>query len=140
MAEPTAPAQAEFTFSGEKILAMQRRTAVRYRCALATPGWLTLPDGGTLETWIHNLSETGIGLNAGQRLEPGTALVIRLRGPAPGGEVALGARVVHTTAEADGSWRVGCAFTHRLKAESLAALLGVPALPPEGSDGRGDVP
>jgi hypothetical protein len=139
MADPTAPAQAKFTFSGEKILAMQRRTAVRYRCALATPGWLTLPDGGILETWIHNLSETGIGLNAGQPLEPGTALVIRLRGPAPDSEVALGARVVHTTPEADGSWRVGCAFTHRLKPEGLAALLGVSVLPPGEPDGSGTV-
>jgi hypothetical protein len=127
MPEPNTPAQAEFTFSGNKILGMQRRTAVRYRCALGTIGRLALPDGSALETWIHNLSETGIGLITSHPLEAGLALVIHLRGPAPGGEVALSARVAHATAEADGTWRVGCAFKRRLKAEALATLL-CPAL------------
>jgi hypothetical protein len=123
MTEPSTAAQADFTFSSEKILAMQRRTAVRYRCALGSAGWLSLPDGGTLETWIHNLSETGIGLNMPDPLEEGLRLVIHLRGPAPGSHVALAARVVHSTQEPDGSWRVGCVFEQRLRAEALAALL-----------------
>ncbi len=123
MPDPTPAAEAEFTFSSEKILAMQRRTAVRYRCALATPGWLSLADGSTLEAWIHNLSETGIGLNVARPLEPGTPLVVRMRGPAREGLVALPGRVVHSTAEADGSWRIGCAFDQRLRPEALAALL-----------------
>jgi hypothetical protein len=73
---------------------MQRRTAVRYRCALATPGWLSFADGGTLEAWIHNLSEAGIGLNLPRPLEPGVALAVRMRGPAREGEVALPARAL----------------------------------------------
>ena len=119
----TLTPQAEFTFSGEKIQAMQRRTAVRYRCALATAGRLALPGGVTLETWILNLSETGIGLNLDRPLEPGTALVVHLRGPTPGAEVELPARVVHATSEPDNSWRIGCVFDRRLKAAALAALL-----------------
>jgi hypothetical protein len=119
----TPTLQAEFTFSGEKIEAMQRRTAVRYRCALATAGRLSLPGGDTLETWILNLSETGIGLNLARPLEPDTPLVVHLRGPTPGAEVELPARVVHTTPEPDNTWRVGCVFDRRLKAEALAALL-----------------
>jgi hypothetical protein len=123
MPDPTPDAEAEFTFSGEKILGMQRRTAVRYRCALATPGWLFFADGGTLEAWIHNLSETGIGLNLSRPLDPGVALIVRMRGPAQEGQVALAARVVHCSPEGDGSWRVGCVFDQRLKPEALAALL-----------------
>ncbi len=123
MLEPITPARAEFTFSGEKIQAMQRRTAVRYRCALATAGRLSLPGGVVVDTWILNLSETGIGLNLASPLEAGTPLVVHMRGPSAGPEVALAARVVHATPEPDGSWRVGCVFDRRLKAEALAELL-----------------
>jgi hypothetical protein len=117
------PARAEFTFEREQLVGMQRRTAVRYRCALATVGRLELADGGILETWILNLSETGIGLNLPHPLEAGTPVVIHLRGPAAGATVALAARVVHATPEPDASFRIGCAFVERLKPDALAALL-----------------
>ncbi len=55
--------------------------------------------------------------------ERGTALVVHLRDPAGGPGVALPARVVHATQEPDGTWRIGCAFDQRLKADAVAALL-----------------
>ena len=123
MAEPAPPNRAEFTFGKEQVVGMQRRTAVRFRCALATAGRLSFAAGETVDTWILNLSEGGIGLNLSRSLELGTPLVVHMRGPAEGAEVALPARVVHSTQEADGSWRVGCQFEHRLKPDALAALL-----------------
>ena len=50
-------------------------------------------------------------------------MVIRLRGPAPEGAVTLPARVAHATAEADGTWRIGCAFAERITPATLDALL-----------------
>src|SRR5690349_13017105 len=123
MTESLIPARAEFTLREEQVVGMQRRTAVRYRCAIATAGRLSFAAGEALDTWIVNLSEAGIGLNLARPLERGTALVVHMRGPATSAEVALPARVVHATEEADGSWRVGCQFDQRLKPDALAALL-----------------
>src|SRR5436190_18787149 len=106
----TLTPQAEFTFSGEKIQAMQRRTAVRYRCALATVGRLSLPGGVTLETWILNLSETGIGLNLDRPLAPGTTLVVHLRGQTPDADVQLPAEVDQETSQPDITWRLCVVF------------------------------
>jgi hypothetical protein len=123
MSESVTVARAEFTLRQEQVVGLQRRTAVRYRCALATSGWLSLPSGDTLETWIVNLSAAGIGLSLPHPLELGMALVVHLRGPALGAGLALPARVIHATPEDEGSWRVGCAFDRRLNAETLTALL-----------------
>jgi hypothetical protein len=104
---------------------MQRRTAVRYRCAVGTAGRLAFPDGrDSREVWVCNLSESGIGLNLpGEPLEPGTLVTVRLHGRTPESAVTLAAHVVHNTAEADGTWRVGCMFSERLSAQALTALL-----------------
>jgi hypothetical protein len=119
-----SPAVADFVFAERQVLAMQRRTAVRYRCAVGTPGSVALPDGREeRNVWVYNLSETGIGLTMTSALEPGTPVVIRLRGPAPGASVALPSRVVHATPEPDGTWLVGCAFTERLTEAALIKLL-----------------
>ena len=82
------------------------------------------PDTGEkTETWIANLSEGGIGLNMNAPLEAGTPLVIYLKGPNQTGTVTLLARVIHSTKETDGSWRVGCEFTSKLQPEMLDTLL-----------------
>jgi hypothetical protein len=118
------PVEAEFTLLKRHLSEMKRRSAVRYRCNLATYGRVLFPDGGeTLDTWVHNLSETGIGINLSRSLSVGTALVVRLKGPSEGVTIKLGARVVHATQEVDGTWRVGCEFETRLSHEELDALL-----------------
>jgi hypothetical protein len=125
MSDAPAPAVADITFLERQVVAMQRRTAVRYRCAVGTVGRLSLPDNhDQREVWVYNLSETGIGLTmADGTLASGTSVTIRLRGPTPESAVALTARVVHATAQADGTWRIGCAFTARLTDEVVKALL-----------------
>jgi hypothetical protein len=115
--------EAEFTLLKRHFTGIKRRAAQRYRCPLATLGRLSLPDGTHEDAWAHNLSETGIGLNMGHALEPGTTLLIRLKGTTNGALLSLAARVVHATAEVDGSWRIGCAFVDKLGPDQLDSLL-----------------
>jgi len=123
MAESTIPIEAELTLFRPKFNKVRRRTAERYRCALATAGKLYFPGSGeTMTAWLNNLSVTGIGLNLPRSLDAGQELVIQVRieGGAP---VKLPARVVHATAEVDGTWRVGCTFDVPLAADVLESLL-----------------
>jgi hypothetical protein len=124
MSQQIAPVEAEFTLLERHLNDFKRRASVRYRCNLATLGKLFFPASSeSLESWVHNLSETGVGLNLGRALNVGTDLVIRLRGPSLEKSLQLAARVIHATQEVDGTWRVGCAFETRLSADDLDSLL-----------------
>jgi hypothetical protein len=123
MADNIPTVEAEFTLLKRHFTGIKRRVAQRYRCPLATLGRLSLPDGTHEDAWAHNLSESGIGLNMSHALEAGTALTIRLKSAGGGGCLNLPARVIHSTAEVDGSFRVGCAFVEKLQADQLDALL-----------------
>ncbi len=124
MSEEIIPVEAEFTLLKRNLVRIKRRAAVRYRCNLATLGYLLFPQTGeTVEAWVHNLSETGIGLNLSRPLDAGTAVVIRLCGSTDRLAVKLPAQVVHSTKELDGTWRIGCEFGEKLTAEMLDSLL-----------------
>lgn len=124
MPEPTVPVEAEFTLLKRHLTALKRRGSVRYRSDLACLGRLILPPASTAEdVWVHDLSDTGIGLNLSHRLEAGSAVVVRLKGTSPKVCLELPARVVHCTQEVDGTWRAGCAFDRRLAYDELDALL-----------------
>jgi PilZ domain len=123
MAESTVPIEAELTLFRPKFNKVRRRTAERYRCALATAGTLFFPASGeTLTAWLNNLSVAGIGMNLPRCLDAGQALIIQVRieNSPP---VRLAARVVHSTPEVDGTWRVGCAFDEPLSDDLLESLL-----------------
>ena len=123
MAESTVPIEAELTLFRPRFNKVRRRTAERYRCALATAGTLSFPGSGeSMTAWLNNLSVTGIGLNLPRSLDAGLALAIQVRieNRTP---VRLSGRVVHSTAEVDGSWRVGCQFDEPISAEMLESLL-----------------
>src|SRR3954454_18628749 len=110
MADSTIPVEAELTLFRPKLNKIRRRNAERYRCALASAGTLSFPGSGeTMTAWLNNLSVTGIGLNLPRSLDAGQALLIQVR-VENGPPVRLAAHVVHSTAEVDGTWRVGCAF------------------------------
>jgi hypothetical protein len=116
--------EAEFTLLKRQLVGLRRRTSVRYRCALATLGHIYFPGTGErMETWIANLSEGGIGLNLNCTLAAGTSVMIYLKGPNESTTVSLLARVIHSTKETDGSWRVGCEFASKLQPDMLDALL-----------------
>lgn len=123
MAEPSIPIEAELTLFRPK-QKIRRRAAERYRCGLATAGKLFFPaNGATQHAWIYNLSVTGIGLNLPEPLESGRDVVIQLRMAGKLEVLKLPARVIHSTAEVDQTWRVGCEFAAPLDAEVLDALL-----------------
>ncbi len=124
MAEQTVPVEAEFTLLKRHLNNIKRRGAVRYRCHLATLGRLIFPASGeSREAWVHNLSDSGIGLNLTEPLAAGTEVLIRLSGNSRDVTLKLPARVVHATQEVDGSWRVGCTFAGKLSPEVLETLL-----------------
>jgi hypothetical protein len=123
MSESTVPVEAELTLFRPKLNKVRRRTAERYRCALASAGTLLFPvSGESMIAWLNNLSVTGIGLNLPRPLDAGMELVIQVR-IETGPPVRLPGRVVHCTAEVDGTWRVGCHFHAPLDAEVLESLL-----------------
>jgi hypothetical protein len=121
---------AEFMLAERQVVAMQRRTAVRYRCAVGTQGQLSVAGHSeSRDVFVSNLSEKGIGLTLNQPLETGARVVIRMRGPAPSNVVTLPSRVIHVSPDGEGSWRAGCAFEERLMPETLLALLAEPPAP-----------
>ncbi len=102
----------------------ERRREVRYPCPPERTGRVVVSDGHAA-SWARpcDVSAGGIGLLTAHAYDPGTVLTIRLRArrddPGPG----LFATVVHATGEADGTWRLGCAFDRPLNAETLGAFL-----------------
>jgi hypothetical protein len=123
MAESTVPIEAELTLFRSKLNKVRRRTAERYRCALASAGKLFFPGTGeTMTAWLNNLSVTGIGLNLPRSLDAGQELVIQVRVEG-GPPIKLSARVIHSSFEVDGTWRVGCTFDTQLDHDALEALL-----------------
>jgi len=124
MTEPLTGVEAEFTLLKHHFTGIRRRTAKRYRCALATLGKITFPgENASLEAWAHNLSESGIGLNLDRSLPEGVVVNIRLKGPQSDGALTVAAKVAHSTQQLDGTWRVGCAFEQELTPEQLELLL-----------------
>jgi hypothetical protein len=124
MSDQIIPLEAEFTLLKKDLRGIKRRAAIRYRSALATLGKLIFPESTeTWDAWISNLSETGVGLNLSAALEAGRPLVLLLKLPTQRLTLRLPARVIHSTPEVDGTWRVGCEFANKLTPEELDALL-----------------
>lgn len=122
MAEQSPVVEAEFTLLKRHMTTSGVRGSPRYRCALATLGRLYFPPQANPEdAWIHDLSKIGVGLNLAKPLDAGTPLVVRLKGGTLVLEIE--AKVVHSTPQVDGTWRVGCAFGRKLSAEELESLL-----------------
>jgi hypothetical protein len=124
MADIAEPAEADFALLERQVVGLGRRSAVRFRCALGTTGWLSLPGGrDRREVCVANLSQAGIGLITERALAPGTPVIIRLRGPNPGTAVVVPASVIHATPQTDATWLIGCAFGRRLTDEAFDALV-----------------
>jgi hypothetical protein len=123
MTDSKVAIEAEFTLLRKQIMGIKRRKAERFRCPIASLGKLTIPAGGkNLEVWVKNLSRTGIGFNLACDLESGTEVVILLKG-VNNATFRKPSRVVHTTQEVDGTWRVGCEFSSELTEDELDTLL-----------------
>jgi hypothetical protein len=70
----------------------------------------------------RSISVHGLALCLNREIEPGTVVSVQLLTPAGWSADALAARVVHATAQADGSWLVGCAWVHPPSADELRDL------------------
>jgi hypothetical protein len=122
MLERAIPVEAEFTLLKKNIKGGRVRLGARYRCALATLGRLVFTETGSIsEVWIHNLSKKGIGLNLDRPIDVQTPVVVHLKNSFT--SFRLGARVIHATPQADGTWRIGCELLDELTPEMLDDLL-----------------
>ena len=100
-----------------------RRGAVRY----AATGRVSCHPAGSRpgEHWIgklRDISRTGIGLALPRRWERGTILLLDLEPPGEGGPRTLCACVIHTKAQSEVGFLVGCAHSGDLTEEELQAF------------------
>ncbi len=72
---------------------------------------------------LKDLSVEGIGLMLNRKLEPGTVLVVQLRGGRRGTSQTRLARVVQATPHDSGHWLIGCKLTWHMNTDELWALL-----------------
>jgi hypothetical protein len=101
-----------------------RRAAVRWHSAPATPGVLFLPDDcTTLIGWLTDLSAVGVGLLLSRPLEPDTPVQLELGGPNHVPCLCVEARVVRVMPQRGGDWIVGCEFCRPLNDEELDSVL-----------------
>jgi hypothetical protein len=86
------------------------------------------PVGGyalTCRADIVNVSPAGVGLVAGERIEPSVVLALELACPS-GRALAALAGVVSASPLDDGQWLIGCAFDRELDEDEIRALCGTP--------------
>jgi hypothetical protein len=83
-------------------------------------------NGAQMMCWpahICNVSQAGVALVVTRRFEKGASLLIELSSPEPGVTLTLLARVVHASAQSDGSWLLGCLLACELPREEVETLL-----------------
>ncbi len=124
MTESKVAVEAEFTLLRRQLMGIRKRKGERFRCPIAAMGKLHFPGSGErLDVWVKNLSKGGIGLTLAQPLEHDTEVIVSLRSDDLKTTFQRKSRVIHSTQEVDGSWRVGCAFSTELSDDELDALL-----------------
>lgn len=101
---------------------MNRRAAVRYHAAPATPGRVFFHKS-IFWVWIQDLSKTGAGLLLAERIEPGWEITLQIISPSDHEKYEFLAEVVHVTRNFSGEWSVGVRFHAELSAEQLELLL-----------------
>jgi hypothetical protein len=123
--DPTAiPIEADLTLLRTQLAAFQRRRDRRYRCSLATSGKLHFAaTGEVMVAWIYNLSAGGIGLELPEPLLVGQEMILQMKTTGGDQSHRLAARVMHSTPCANGCWRIGCRFEHKLDRDVLESLL-----------------
>jgi len=72
---------------------------------------------------ILNVSASGVGLQASERIEPGVLLSVDLLDSHDAVRRTMLACVVHVSREGDGEWALGCNFIRSLSEADLSGLL-----------------
>src|SRR5688572_6004518 len=89
-------------------VADERRASVRYPCDLETHCHpIAQARGDRWPTRVLDVSTAGVAISVGRRFEAGAILSILLESADGQVSRSLFLRVMHTTAAADGSWRMG---------------------------------
>jgi hypothetical protein len=71
---------------------------------------------------VVDFSVRGLGLLFHRPLEPGSVLAVELRGRRHGISRILSVRVVHSTRQEDGNYRIGCSLNMDLSPDEMEAL------------------
>ena len=124
MSDPPNAPGTERTLPCRLLTGFKRRASVRHPCCVAASSHSAQTPGREFqETWVVNLSISGVGLLLRWRPEPDTTLAVRLEGAAGATLGVLWAQVVHTVKQGEGEWYVGCAFPTPLNARELRSWL-----------------
>jgi hypothetical protein len=100
-----------------------RRAWVRYGCTRPLPRRLCVEQTAeTLDGWVLDVSQGGLGLLLDRPMDVGTLLFVELESRPEAEPIALWAAVVRCT-RADGEWCVGCRITAPLSERQLHELL-----------------
>lgn len=121
MFDPLTNFATDWTVPHRLLSGFKRRASVRHPCCVAASS--RSAQTPSQETWVVNLSVSGIGLLLRWRPEPETTLVVRLEGAAGTTPQVLWAQVVHVMKQAEGEWYVGCAFPKPLNTGELQTWL-----------------
>ena len=70
----------------------------------------------------RDISRGGICLHIHKRFEPGIMLIVDLEKPIKNSWETFRVRVQHATAQTDGDWAIGCAFSRHLSEDELRAM------------------
>ena len=124
MTESKVAIEAEFTLLRKQIQGIKKRKLERFRCPIAAMGKLQFPGhNDKLDVWVINLSKGGIGINLSHALDAGAQVMICLKSDDHKTIFHKSSRVVHSTQQIDGSWRIGCEFATELTDDELDTLL-----------------
>jgi hypothetical protein len=121
-----AVTQTRTALDGPKIVIARsnRRALIRYRCAPATIGKVTVPGDQLFQrAWIQDLSLHGIGIDLPRPIPKGSFIVISVKTNDGRKTYELAAEVMHCSAQPHEQWHLGCEFTTPLTPDDLDLLL-----------------
>jgi hypothetical protein len=99
---------------------LNRRATVRYRRIPANHGRVFVANSSkSVDAWVLDLSEGGIGLIVGTYIEAGTPVRIEMGDTGKVPYVDLVATITHTSQLENGKWRCGCEWIRKLTPEEL---------------------
>jgi PilZ domain len=103
---------------------LEKRSRPRHLSGTITLTRLSLAtvDDASYFAWVHDISESGIGLDVLGRLGAGVDIVFELKGSGENEKIRLHAQVIHATPVGT-FFRLGCKFTRPLRPAVLAAVV-----------------
>ena len=124
MPDPTH-ATADYTSLGDTAAAAEseQRSRPRHTCGTVTLTRLSVSAAADLTyfAWVHDISDSGIGLDVLGKLGAGVEIVFELKGSGDNEKIRLHAQVVHAT-PVGAFYRLGCRFTTPLRPAVLATI------------------